>query len=250
MEEKKLDIKSIVGFVLISGLLVWMMYTNTPTPEEIKAQEEKAKTEKIEAEVNKTATVVTANPTDSLSVANAQKELGSFAYSATLPSAKDEFTEVKNDVLALKISNKGGFITEATILGFEKFNKDSKQLVQLIKDNNANFDLTLNTKDNRVLHTNDLFFEPKVSKEGENQVVTMQLKAGPNQFLEYRYVLKPGEYMLDFAIRSQGLEDVVNTSKPLDLEWQMKTYRNEKVFLTKIVIQKLVLNMKMVKMTI
>lgn len=228
MEEKKLDIKSIVGFVLISGLLVWMMYTNTPTPEEIKAQEEKAKTEKIADEAQKTATPVTANPADSLSIVNAQKELGSFAYSATLPSAKDEFTEVKNDVLALKISNKGGFITEATILGFEKFNKDSKQLVQLIKDNNANFDLTLNTKDNRVLHTTDLFFEPKVSKEGENQVVTMQLKAGPNQFLEYRYVLKPGEYMLDFAIRSQGLEDVVNTSKPLDLEWQMKTYRNEK----------------------
>ena len=41
----------------------------------------------------------------------------------------------------------------------------------------------------------------------------MQLKAGPDQFLEYRYVLKPNEYMLDFAIRSQGLEKVVDTSK-------------------------------------
>ena len=40
--------------------------------------------------------------------------------------------------------------------------------------------------------------------------------------------VKPNEYMLDFAIRSQGLEKVVNTSKPLDLEWQLKSYRNEK----------------------
>lgn len=73
-----------------------------------------------------------------------------------------------------------------------------------------------------------MFFEPKLTTEGKNQVLTLQLKAGPDQFLEYRYVLKPNEYMLDFAIRSQGLEKVVNTAKPLDLEWQLKSYRNEK----------------------
>ncbi|AWM12719.1 membrane protein insertase YidC [Flavobacterium sediminis] len=228
MEEKKLDVKSIIGFVLISGILMWMIYSNTPTPEELQEKEKQEQAEKAkEAATEQEATVVV-NPTDSVTVAKAQKELGSFAYSATLPSATNDFTEIKNEVLALKIANKGGYIAEATILGFERFEKDSKQLVQLIKDNNAQFDLTLNTKDNRVLHTQDLYFEPKFTKEGENQILTMQLKAGPNQFLEYRYVLKPNEYMLDFAIRSQGLENVIDASKPVDLEWQMKTYRNEK----------------------
>ena len=228
MEEKKLDVKTIVGFVLISGLLMWMMYTNTPTPEELKEQEKKEQVEQNKVVENTQATAEVAAPTDSLSIAKAQQALGSFAYSASLPSANENVTEIKNDVLALKIANKGGYITEATVLGFEKFEKNSGELVKIINDNNANFDITLNTNDNRTLHTKDLFFEPKVSTEGENQVVTMQLKAGPNQFLEYRYVLKPGEYMLDFSIRSQGLENVVNTSKPLDLEWQLKTYRNEK----------------------
>ncbi len=228
MEEKKLDVKTIVGFVLISGLLMWMMYTNTPTPEELKEQEKKEQVEQNKVVENTQATPEVAAPTDSLSIAKAQQALGSFAYSASLPSANENVTEIKNDVLSLKIANKGGYITEATVLGFEKFEKNSGELVKIINDNNANFDITLNTNDNRTLHTKDLFFEPKVSTEGENQVVTMQLKAGPNQFLEYRYVLKPGEYMLDFSIRSQGLENVVNTSKPLDLEWQLKTYRNEK----------------------
>ncbi len=228
MEEKKLDVKTIVGFVLISGLLMWMMYTNTPTPEELKEQEKKEQVEQNKVVENTQATAEVAAPTDSLSIAKAQQALGSFAYSASLPSANENVTEIKNDVLSLKIANKGGYITEATVLGFEKFEKNSGELVKIINDNNANFDITLNTNDNRTLHTKDLFFEPKVSTEGENQVVTMQLKAGPNQFLEYRYVLKPGEYMLDFSIRSQGLENVVNTSKPLDLEWQLKTYRNEK----------------------
>ncbi len=56
----------------------------------------------------------------------------------------------------------------------------------------------------------------------------MRLTAGQNQFLEYKYVLKPNEYMLDFDIHSQGLSQVINTTKPLDLQWDLKTTRNEK----------------------
>jgi YidC/Oxa1 family membrane protein insertase len=56
----------------------------------------------------------------------------------------------------------------------------------------------------------------------------MRLKAGANEYLEYKYVLKADDYMLDFDIQSQGLSKVLNTSKPLSLEWNLKTYTNEK----------------------
>lgn len=229
MEEKKLDLNSIIGFVLISGILIWMLYSNAPTPEELKEKEKKEQVEKQTKEVKTVTSTVAATPVaDSTKNAAAKAQLGSFGYSATLPSATDNVTEIKNEVLSLKISNKGGYITEATVLGFDQFEKNSKKAVQIIKDNNASLDIALNTTDNRTLHTKDMYFEPKLTTEGKNQVLTMQLKAGPDQFLEYRYVLKPNEYMLDFAVRSQGLEKVVNTSKPLDLEWQLKSYRNEK----------------------
>ncbi len=230
MEEKKLDLNSIIGFVLISGILLWMLYANTPTPEEIKATAKKEQVEKQakQAKQVKTVSAITeAVPSDTTQTAAAAK-LGSFGYSATLPSATDAVTEIKNEVLAIKISNKGGYIVDVTVLGFEQFEKNSKKAVQLIKDSNASLDITLQTADNRTLHTKELYFEPKLTTEGKNQVVTLQLKAGPDQFLEYRYVLKPNEYMLDFGIRSQGLEKVINTSKPLNLEWQLKSYRNEK----------------------
>ena len=231
MEEKKLDLNSIIGFVLISGILLWMLYANTPTPEEIKATAKKEQVEKQakQAKEVKTVSAITeAVPSDTTQTPAAQAQLGSFGYSATLPSATDAVTEIKNEVLAIKISNKGGYIVDATVLGFEQFEKNSKKAVQLIKDSNASLDITLQTADNRTLHTKELYFEPKLTTEGKNQVVTLQLKAGPDQFLEYRYVLKPNEYMLDFGIRSQGLEKVINTSKPLNLEWQLKSYRNEK----------------------
>ncbi|NNC61631.1 MAG: membrane protein insertase YidC, partial [Eudoraea sp.] len=38
MEEKKLDLNSIIVFVLIFGILLFWFYQNQPTPEEIEAQ--------------------------------------------------------------------------------------------------------------------------------------------------------------------------------------------------------------------
>lgn len=34
--------------------------------------------------------------------------------------------------------------------------------------------------------------------------------------------------MLDFDVRSQGLNKALNTSKPANLNWDLKAYRNEK----------------------
>lgn len=211
---------------------MWMMYSNQPTKEELADKAKKEQADK-EAKTPKSVTATTTQlvqKTDSTGKISQEvlSKLGAFAYAESLPTAKDSVTLLANNVLRLKIANKGGYISEATILNEEQFKKGSGKAVQIIKDNNANFNLTLTTKDGKVINTKDLYFEPKYSKEGKNQVVTMQLKTGENQFLEYRYVMKENDHMLEFSIRTQGLENVLNTSKPTDLEWNLKTYRNEK----------------------
>ena len=232
MEKKKLDLNSIIGFVLIFGIMIWIMYQNQPTLAEIDAK--KAKQEQVEKakkqEVLSVPVPVTQTnvASDSLQVAKLKTTLGSFAYSATLPSAKTAFTTIENELVILKIANKGGYIAEATLKNFKQISKDSGKLVQLIKDNNAGLNIVLQTKDNRVLNTKDLFFEPTLTKVGADQILSMKLKAGQNQFLEYKYVLKPNDCMLDFDVHSQGLSSVLNTTKPVNLEWNLKTYRNEK----------------------
>ena len=233
MEEKKLDLNSIIGFILIFGILIWIMYQNKPSEEAIAA--EKAKKEMLAKESAKKADAkqVVSTPAvvvagDSTQLAQAQKTLGGFAYSATLPSAKDTITTIENELVKLKIANKGGYIVEATLKNFEKFEKGSGELIELIKDNNANLNIQLLTNDNRTLNTKDLFFEPTITKVGEDQILSMKLKAGANEYLEYKYILKPNDYMIGFDLRSQGLNKVLNTAKPLDLEWDLKTYRNEK----------------------
>jgi YidC/Oxa1 family membrane protein insertase len=231
--EKRLDLKTLLGFGLIAVLLLWMIYNQSANrQEELK---EKAKKEQIEKAKQKQVPEqkAAALPQDSISkdslrLAGLKSSLGAFAYSATLPSAKENITEIKNELLTLRISNKGGYIKEANLNNFEQFSKGSQKRVELIKQNNANLNLQFKTQDNRILNTKDMYFEPTVTTEGQNQVLAMRLKAGANQFLEYRYVLKPNEFMLDFSIRTQGLAQVLDTSKPLDLEWQLKAFRNEK----------------------
>ncbi|NRT16536.1 YidC/Oxa1 family membrane protein insertase [Flavobacterium sp. 28A] len=232
MEQKKFDPNSLIGFVLIFGILIWMMYNNQPTDAEVAA--EKTKKELVVKEDAKANNVKTTEKAavvavgDTLQIAQLQKSLGSFAYSAALPSAKEGFTTIENKLVTLKIANKGGYIVEATLKNFERFKKGSGELVKLVKDNNASLNIQLFTSDNHTLNTKDLYFEPTLTKNGEDQILSMRLKAGANQYLEYKYVLKADDYMLDFDIQSQGLSKVLNTSKPLNLEWDLKTYTNEK----------------------
>jgi len=232
MEEKKLDLNSIIGFALIFGILIWIMYQNQPSDKQVAA--DKAKKELVEKEAAQKAkavapaSIVASAAGDSTKLAALQSTLGNFAYSATLPSAKEAFTTIENDLIKITIANKGGFITEATLKQQERFKKGSGELVSLIKDHNSDLNITLQTQDNRSLATKDLFFEPTVSKVGDNQVITMRLKAGANEYLEYQYSLKPNDYMVGFSIRSQGLNKVLNTTKPTDLEWDLKSFRNEK----------------------
>ncbi len=229
MEEKKFDPNSLIGFVLIFGILLWIMYQNKPSEAEIAADKNKkelvAKAPKAQENAAK---ITSTSPNDTLQLAQLQKTLGSFAYSATLPSAKEEFTTIENKLVKLTIANKGGYVVDVTLKNFERTKKGSGQLVQLVKDNNAQFNLQLPTVDNHILNTKDLYFEPTLTKNGEDQILTMKLKASENAYLAYKYVLKADDYMLDFDIQSQGLNTILKTNKPLQLEWDFKTFANEK----------------------
>ncbi len=237
MEEKKFDLNSVLGFILIGGILVYMLYLQSPTPEEIEA--EKQKTEKLAEqeelkvkEANKETTtlqeeiqkIATANTGDSLALDKMKNRLGSFAYSGTLASAKEATTVIENDVLELTVSNKGGYITQAKLKVHTTFTGEP---VYLIKEGSSSLNMQFSAE-NRIINTKDLFFEPSVSDSGENKVLTMRLKTSESAFIEYRYELSPGEYMLGFTVKSQSLEGVLDTSQPMYLDWNLKGYRHAK----------------------
>ncbi len=234
MEEKKLDINSIIGFVHIFGILLYMLWQNKPTPEQA-AEQEKAKQEEVVKEqkaTNDAQIAITisedfsADATkDSVHLAGLKNKLGAFAYSSTLPSASGKETVVESDLLKLTFSNKGGFLSEVEMKKY--VNYDSIP-VYLIKNNNGAFNINFGTTDSRILNTQDLYFEPTITKDGDNTIVSMKLKVSDTKFLEYRYEIKKDDYMLGFSIRSQGLNDVINSAQEINLDWKIKTYRHAK----------------------
>ncbi len=226
MEEKKIDVQSIIGFILIGGILLWMLYNNTP--DEAESVDEVTTEENINRDQETTPEFEenTATPaSDSTALVNAQKRLGAFGYSETLASANGGSTTIENDLLELKISNKGGYIEEARLKNFKTFDSIP---VYLIKDGNASMNMSLNTTDGRTLNTEDLYFEPELTENNGNQILSMKLKVSEDEYLEYRYAMRPGEYMLDFSVRSEGLTGVLNSSATPVLDWKLKGYRHAK----------------------
>ncbi|WP_370000478.1 membrane protein insertase YidC [Winogradskyella sp.] len=232
MEEKKLDINSIIGFILIFGILVYMMYQNSPTEEEVEAQkiaeQEQVEAEKKESKQNE-AVVTTSEDYSNTQVLDStqrvalQNKLGAISYASTLPGS--EITTVETDVFQLKFQRKGGHLAEVKL---KKFVDYDSVPIYLVKDDNSAFNITFSTSDNRTHNTQDHPFQPSVTKSGENTVVSMKLKFSEREFIEYRYELKPNDYMIDFSIKSQGLSGVFNTSQPITLDWKQKGLRHAK----------------------
>jgi len=226
MEDKKLDVNTIIGFVLIFGILLFMFWQNQPNQEEIEAKKvqqeqvaaETQKKEQVEKEVSAPAAI---NLNDSIAIANYKSTIGAFGFTKAI----DESTVLENNLVYMKVSNKGGQITELRLKEFKTYDSIP---VYLVKDGNASFALNFTTSDNRTINTKDLFFEPKLTENNGATILSMKAKVSENQFLEYRYEMKPDEYLMDFSIKSQGLSNIINSTKPINLDWKLKAIRHSK----------------------
>ena len=220
MEQKKFDINSFIGMILLGGILLYWINTNKPD----ETIETSIKTEQVVASSkNSTESSNLFFENDSLKKVAISNALGAFSQSAI--NGSEGTSVLENELVKLTIHNKGGQIIEAQIKNYKTY--DSLPLY-MVKDKNASFNINFGTTDNRILNTKDLFFEPTIFKNGENTVVSMKLKVSDNKFLEYRYEIKPNEYKIGFAIRSQGLSNIINASNPINLNWSLDGFRHEK----------------------
>lgn len=234
MEENKFDLNTFIGFMLIGAILLWMLYQNQPTEQELLA--EAAAIEQVASETNQENTTAQndsakpiinqeATPVDpSEETERLKNQFGDFAYAATQPSWTDQTTVLENDLLSLVISNKGGYIVSAELKNETQYQGAP---VYLIKDGNSGLDLKFQAQ-NRLLSTAEMYFEPHLTKDGEDQVLSMKLKTSEQDYLEYIYRLPASDYMLGFDIVTRGLDEVIEFNQPIELNWSLKGFRQAK----------------------
>jgi len=231
MEEKKLDVNSLIGFGLIFVILIYMFYINQPTPEELAAKQQaereaaaiqgnSASTEAVD--YNQSAQVIQdINPTDSSAVAAYKSSMGAFSFTSIVPGN----TLLENDVLRVEVSHKGG---QLVLAQNKKYNTYDSVPVYLIKDGNATFNISFTTQDNRIIQTKDLYFESFTATNDQVEVLSMKAKISDSEYLLFEYSLPEDSYMLDFKIKSVGLSGFFNPTQDPQLQWDLKTIRHSK----------------------
>ena len=231
-----MDRNTILGFVLIILILVGFSVLNRPSKEQLaaqRAQDSIAAVQKTAQEQAAVAAKTTAQvAADSLiakhDTASVNAAFGPFAPAGT---GKEQFYTIENKAIKITFSNKGGRIYSVQLKNYQTH--DSVPLI-LFDKNESSFGLTLATNNNRVLSTQNLYFEP--IGVTQNQTVTdspksftFRLNTSNGSYLDFVYTLSPNDYMVRFEMKGKGMETVLapNTDR-LELSWNAKIRQQEK----------------------
>ena len=218
MIEEKNDNKSLLGLLLMGAImLLWLFYLQPPIEEftvdgsSVNSSEYVDDLKDSDKPVDLKKTLLT----------NISSE-NNFNNNVVSEDATITF---ENDLIYIEINSKGGFISS---LYLKNFNNHLESPIYLIKEENSVFNLNFKTLNNTLVNTRNQFFRSSEYDIDDNKVIVMKLIISENQYLEYKYIIKPDDYMIDFSISSKGLNNVINTQDDYDLTWDYKSLRNSK----------------------
>lgn len=241
-----MDKNSIIGLLLIGGILIGWMTLSQPSKEQL-AQQQRLRDSIAQVEATKakaeadsktiqnapaatTAAIIVPGTTgmlsDSVKDIIKKQTYGDFADAAT---GENKIITIENDVMKLNIASKGGRITSVELKKYKKF--DGTPLMLFDADSSSqNITFAAYSK---IFSTDSLYFTP----EGSGFIITgkdskslaMRLYAGNKaRYIEYVYTLSGDEYMMGCHINTVGMQDIIASNVgELTLNWQMKTPMQE-----------------------
>ncbi|MFC2152761.1 membrane protein insertase YidC [Bacteroidota bacterium] len=228
-----MDRNSIIGIIIIAGILIIWTTLNKPSKEEIEA----AKLKRDSLELVQQREIIQQEKILDEQEQNVQKEIipevlqspedesvykskyGNFADAAI---GEQEFTTLENELLKIKISNKGGRIYSVELKDYKTY---TQRPLVLFDGDSTVFGLNF-FSENRSIITNDLFFVPV---EKTSSSVRMRLYAGEERYIEYVYTINPESYLVDFDINFVKINEVIASNlNVVDLKWSMYSPQQEK----------------------
>ena len=239
-----MDKKTIIGIVLMSLIFIGYVLYNSKQQAEY---QEYLQSVQVEEPVAQEATAVEAEAqiADSLALATAeQREVNMFGESLVAArSGEVKQIEMKNDYLTIDFTTRGGAMQRVVLEEYTKYApKDERtEKVALFDPESAMFDMEFYVKkglNNVKVNTSEYVFQTEgVRREGDRQVLTMQLEVAPAAFLQYEYILydekNPSrDYLVDFNVKLQNLSPVMAQQSTLGLAWSDRTYQNERSYKT------------------
>ncbi len=236
-----MDRTTVIGLLLIVVILIGYMFWSRPSKEEMArmqrqrdsiAMVNRAEQERLTEEIRKTEeqTRMLASDTtlaDSLRQRDLQDQFGAFSQAA---DGENRFITMENELMKVRIATKGGRPYSVELKNYKRY--DQQPLI-LFDGDSTIFGFKFFAQ-NRSIATNNLYFTPQTDKTsiqvtGDSATLVMRLNAGENTFIEYRYTMKPDNYMMGFDVRLSNINQLLaNNQTVIDFDWQAYSPRQEK----------------------
>jgi YidC/Oxa1 family membrane protein insertase len=229
-----MDKNTWIGFLLIAAIIVGFNIINRPSEEEIaerqRIQDSIAVAQKMEAEAQAVSQQIAQQidaevPEETIEDLNQRIEAvyGPFALSA---KGEQQNIILENNKIRLHLSTLGGYVKRAELKEYKAYG-DTINPLSLFRGDESQLSFTLITNNNRVISTQNLYFEPIINNP---QNVTLRLKTNiEDAWLDFVYTLHEDDYMVGFEIKPQNMQYVLAQNvNMLDLQWNQLIPQQER----------------------
>ncbi len=215
-----MDKNTIIGLVLIALLLIGFSILSRPSKEQLAAQQRYydsiAQVQQREADLRAKAEAALANE-------QKQSLYDSTSVFFQALHGTDELVTIQNDVAQLTLNTKGGTICKSVLKDYME--QDKKTPITLFRGEDVNLNFLFYNQRETIL-TENYYFTPV---DRTDSTVTMRLQADSASYIDFRYAMHPGSYLVDFSIQAVGMDGkLASTNKHVDIEWSQRARQLEK----------------------
>ncbi|HZH35644.1 MAG TPA: membrane protein insertase YidC, partial [Flavisolibacter sp.] len=140
-------------------------------------------------------------------------------------SGTEVSTEVNTNLLRIVFTNKGG---QPKTVELKKFNGPNGNSVRMNATAFDQISYNIAAAANRPTGIENVYFAPAEKTEtADSTVVSYRTGSAEGQEIVHRYVIKPNNYLVDFTITINGVQQVLGTNV-LNLVWQNTAVQQQK----------------------
>ena len=215
MEENKIDVYQIIGFLLLIAAIFWWFNVTIPDLEKSANAENQNNAKENQSEIIIEKDVL--NLSDISTPSNNE-------ISNTIGLKDNQEINVENKDVVFKFNSKGGSLTQVQLKGYSNYREEPLFIV----NDNQKINLNFQTKNGYDINTSDYNFEIEQFERGNVKIVIMKLLISEFQSIAFEYKIPENGYMIDFNIISKGLSSFVNYDKKINLSWTLDAFRQAK----------------------
>jgi YidC/Oxa1 family membrane protein insertase len=216
MEENKIDVYQIIGFLLLIAAIFWWFNVTIPDLEKSANAENQNNAQENQSEI-----IIEKDVLDLSDISTPSNN----ETSNTIVGLKDnQEIRVENKDVVFKFNSKGGSLTQVQLKGYSNYKEEPLFIV----NDNQKINLNFQTKNGYEINTSDYNFEIEQFERGNVKIVIMKLLISEFQSIAFEYKIPENGYMIDFNIISKGLSSFVNSDKKINFNWTLDAFRQAK----------------------